>query len=32
MKKTAEELLQRPYWIIDIMPSQVPEGSPVKYG
>ena len=32
MKKTAEELLQRPYWIIDTMPSQVPEGSPVKYG
>ena len=31
MKKTAEELLQRPYWIIDIMSSQVPEGSPGQY-
>ena len=31
MKKTVEELLQCPYWIIDIMPSQVPAGSPGQY-
>ena len=31
MKKTVEELLQSPYWIIDIMPSQVPEDSPGQY-
>ena len=31
MRKTVEELLQCPYWIIDIMPSQVPEGSPGQY-
>ena len=31
MKKTVEELLQCPYWIIDIMPSQVPEGSSGQY-
>ena len=31
MKKTVEELLQCPYWIIDILPSQVPEGSPGQY-
>ena len=24
-KKTIEELLQSPYWIIDILPSQVPD-------
>ncbi len=29
--KTIEELLGRPYWIIDILPKQVPEGSPGKY-
>ena len=26
-----EELLQFPYWIVDILPSQVPEGSPGQY-
>ena len=31
MKKTTEELLQCPYWIIDILPSQVPENSPGQY-
>lgn len=29
--KTAEELLQCPYWIIDILPSQVPADSPGQY-
>ena len=29
--KTVEELLQCPYWIIDIMPSQVPKDSPGQY-
>lgn len=31
MKKSVEELLQCPYWIIDILPSQVPEDSPGQY-
>ena len=31
MKRTVEELLQCPYWIIDILPSQVPAGSPGQY-
>lgn len=31
MKKTIDELLQCPYWIIDILPSQVPENSPGQY-
>ena len=31
MMKTIEELLSCPYWIIDILPSQVPEGSPGQY-
>ena len=31
MTKTADELLQCPYWIIDILPSQVPDGSPGQY-
>ena len=31
MKKAVEELLQCPYWIIDILPSQVPAGSPGQY-
>ena len=26
-----EELLQSPYWIIDILPSQVPKDSPGQY-
>ena len=29
--KTVEELLQGPYWIIDILPSQVPKESPGQY-
>ena len=31
MKKTVEELLQCPYWIIDILPAQVPVNSPGQY-
>ena len=31
MKKTVEELLQRPYWIVDILPFQVPADSPGQY-
>ena len=31
MKKTIEELLQCPYWIIDVLPSQVPPDSPGQY-
>ena len=31
MKKTIEELLQTPYWIIDILPAQVPKDSPGQY-
>ena len=31
MKKTIEERLQCPYWIVDILPSQVPEDSPGQY-
>lgn len=31
MKKTIEELLQTPYWIVDILPSQVPKDSPGQY-
>ena len=31
MKKTVEELLQCPYWIVDILPSQVPADSPGQY-
>ena len=29
--KTVEELLQCPYWIVDILPSQVPKDSPGQY-
>ena len=28
---TIEELLEKPYWIIDILPKRVPEGSPGQY-
>ncbi len=31
MKKSIDELLGSPYWIVDILPSQVPEGSPGQY-
>ena len=31
VKKTVEELLQCPYWIVDILPSQVPKGSPGQF-
>ena len=31
MKKTVDELLQCPYWIVDILPSQVPADSPGQY-
>ena len=31
MSKTIEELLHSPYWIIDILPKQVPEGSAGQY-
>ena len=28
---TVEELLEKPYWIIDILPKQVPKDSPGQY-
>ncbi|MBR4668881.1 MAG: hypothetical protein IKO76_09015 [Butyrivibrio sp.] len=28
MQVKADELLQKPYWIIDILPERVPENSP----
>ena len=31
MMKTIEELLQCPYWIIDTLPSQVPQDSPGQF-
>ena len=31
MSKTVEELLESPYWIVDILPSQVPKDSPGQY-
>lgn len=31
MKKTIEELLESPYWIVDILPKQVPADSPGQY-
>ena len=31
MKKTIDELLQTSYWIIDILPKQVPAHSPGQY-
>ena len=31
MSKTIEELLNAPYWIIDILPKQVPAGSAGQY-
>lgn len=31
MKKSIEELLKTPYWIVDILPKQVPENSPGQY-
>ena len=31
MKRRIDELLEAPYWIIDILPAQVPEGSPGQY-
>ena len=31
MSKTIEELLNTPYWIIDILPKQVPAGSTGQY-
>ena len=31
MRKTIDELLQCSYWIIDILPSQVPKDSPGQY-
>ena len=31
MKKSIEELLQSPYWVIDILPLQVPKDSPEQY-
>ena len=31
MKKTVDELLQTPYWIIDIFPVQVPPDSPGQF-
>ena len=31
MKMTIDELLQKPYWIIDILPKRVPENSPGQF-
>ena len=31
MHKTIDELLQLPYWNIDILPEQVPKDSPGQY-
>ena len=31
MSRTIEELLNAPYWIIDILPKQVPAGSAGQY-
>ena len=31
MKKTIDELLQTPYWIVDILPKQVPKDSAGQY-
>ena len=31
MSKTIEELLNAPYWIIDILPKQVPAGNAGQY-
>jgi hypothetical protein len=31
MKKSIEELLETPYWIVDILPLQVPKDSPGQY-
>ena len=31
MKRSIEELLGTPYWIIDILPEQVPKDSPGQY-
>ncbi len=31
MKKTIDELLQTPYWIVDILPEQVPENADGQY-
>ena len=31
MKMTIDELLQKPYWIIDIFPEQVPADSPGQF-
>ena len=31
MEKTVDELLQAPYWIIDILPEQVPADGPGQY-
>ena len=31
MQKTIDDLLQLPYWIIDILPEQVPKDSPGQY-
>ena len=31
MKRNIEELLDAPYWIVDILPKQVPKNSPGQY-
>lgn len=31
MKNNIDELLQNPYWIIDLLPAQVPEDSPGQF-
>ena len=31
MGMTVEELLEAPYWVVDVLPAQVPEDSPGQY-
>ncbi len=31
MEKTIDELLEAPYWVVDILPKQVPKDSPGQY-
>ena len=31
MKKNIDKLLQKPYWIIDLLPAQVPKDSPGQF-
>ncbi|MBO4849126.1 MAG: hypothetical protein J5586_08245 [Clostridia bacterium] len=31
MEKTVEDLLEAPYWVIDVLPKKVPDRSPGRY-